>query len=434
MINWSRYNTLFKSKRNGWLLYNSASNSFAQVDKGSLEFIRRIPNDPNVDFSSNPEIYFKLRQGGFLVEDGKDDDLFRILKMRRLTQAYAGNSMLLTIAPTKECNFACPYCFEKNRVPSKMSDATESSLIHFIEKHENVKNLYVTWYGGEPLLEFERMKSINKKLQLLEKKYNSMMITNGYLLNEEIISQLDDFKISLIQITVDGNKETHDSRRFLVEGGGTFDRIFENIDLLLKSCWKGKLNIRVNVDKTNYTEYMNVYKLVESKYPDKFEKQVTVYPGFVHGDEGSESGFFLDSKMKGDFLRDLAETHGVNALSVFPKIVMGGCTLTKRNSYVVGPDGELYKCWNDVGDESEVCGFIDNFTDWNMSLIAEGMIGASYLDDEKCKKCFYFPICDGGCPKVRVQNNRDGHKRDTCSYFKRNLKELLEIHYEQKTN
>jgi len=59
-------------------------------------------------------------------------------------------------------------------------------------------------------------------------------------------------------------------------------------------------------------------------------------------------------------------------------------------------------------------------------------VGASWLDDDVCKSCFFFPICDGGCPKTRMLNNRDNGKRDTCSYFKTHVRDFLEIHYEQK--
>ena len=62
------------------------------------------------------------------------------------------------------------------------------------------------------------------------------------------------------------------------------------------------------------------------------------------------------------------------------------------------------------------------------------MVGSSYLNSEECKRCYFFPICDGGCPRVRLMNQRDGNKRDHCSFYKSHLRELLELHYEQKRN
>ena len=45
-MKWSRYNLLFESERNGWLLYNSASNSFLQVSEEAAAVIRKIEEDP----------------------------------------------------------------------------------------------------------------------------------------------------------------------------------------------------------------------------------------------------------------------------------------------------------------------------------------------------------------------------------------------------
>ena len=60
------------------------------------------------------------------------------------------------------------------------------------------------------------------------------------------------------------------------------------------------------------------------------------------------------------------------------------------------------------------------------------MVEASYLDDPECKQCLYFPICNGGCHRVRLKNLHSENKHSTCTYFKGNLEQLLELYYEQK--
>lgn len=430
----SRYNLLFRSQRNGWLLYNSASNAFLKLTQEAASMVKKVQENPDgMDYENMPDLYFHLRNGGFLVDDTRDDDFYRILKMRRLTANYAGHTMMLTIAPTRACNFACPYCFEQNRTASLMSKETQEQLVQFIEKHTKVDSLAITWYGGEPLLYFDIVKSIHDKIDRLGKRYHSSLVTNGYLLTEEIIRQLEPMQIRHIQITLDGTKETHDSRRHLIGGGGTFDVILANMDRLLASDWHGVLRIRVNVDPTNHAEFASVYRFIQERYPQEFGKRVTVYPGFVHSEAANpDTACFFDSYKKGKFLAELFRDHGINALSAFPHMTMGGCTMTKRNAYVVGPEGELYKCWDDVGRKEFEIGRIGSFLEWNMPLVAEGMIGASFLEDEVCRECFFFPICDGGCPKMRMLNRRDGGNRDTCSYFKEHLQTLLELHYENK--
>jgi len=431
-VQWSRFNLMFESKNNGWLLYNSASNSFVQMDDSTAEFVKQVKETPNMDFLNNQNLYFNLINGGFLVDDGKDEDFMRTLKMKRTAKRYDNCKLKLTIAPTRECNFDCPYCFEDERLKIKMTDETEENLVHFIEKHKKVNDVTVTWYGGEPLLEFERMKSLSKKIDALGKKYRACIISNGYCMNKEVIAAINELKIQWVQITIDGLYENHDKRRYLIEGGSTFDVILENIGNLLQSDWMGQIYVRVNIDSTNCNEFADIYNFFKNKYSNEFLKHIFVYPGFVCAYHKQDSNCYFNSHDQGRFLAELARDYGIVALPIFPRIEIDGCDMAKMNAYVVGPEGEVYKCWEDMGRANKVIGNINSMDNWNTSLVAEGMIGASYLEDKVCEKCYLFPICDGGCSNIRMLNNHDNGKRDYCTYFKSHAQELLEIHYEQK--
>ncbi|MCR5289635.1 MAG: radical SAM protein [Treponema sp.] len=432
-MKWSRYNRLFKSKRNGWLLYNAAAGSFLQLSDQAAEAVLCIKQNPDAyDFSEQPQLYLTLRHLGCIVEDSQDDDFYNILKMRRLTAAYAATSLLLTVAITRNCNFACSYCYESNRTGKPMSHETAQKLLDFIAMHKKMDKLNIIWYGGEPLLGIERIRELDAKFKEANYDYTAMLVTNGSLFDDSIISDLNMLHIDRIQITLDGCKETHDSRRFQVDGKGTFDRILENLNKIMNSDYKGIVQIRVNVDMRNKADYIDVYRLIKEQYTDTYGKRIFVYPGFVKGDGHPDASCFFDSSLTGKFVADIAREEGVEAMSLFPHMASYGCTLTRHNAYVVGPDGELYKCWDDIGLPEMVIGHIDDFTNWNMSLYARGMVGASYLESEECKNCFYFPVCDGGCHKIRLRNLMDKGNRDCCSYFRDHLEELLELHFEQK--
>lgn len=431
-MKWSRYNILFESKRNGWLLFNSVSRAFLTIEDNQLTTIQSIMENPEgYHYSDVPMLYIQLRSLGFLVEDTQDDDFYNITKMRTLSNLYASNQLTLTIAITRACNFDCHYCFEGNRSGKPMSEEVERNLLNFIE-HFHTNSLSIIWYGGEPLLAFDRILSINEKLQTLGKPYNASMITNGYLLTEEKIARLNDLHIGYLQITLDGEEHTHDSRRYLKNGQPTYQTILENIDKVIQSDFKGTLHVRVNVDSRNEEEFASVYKLMQQRYPKDFGRRITVYPGFVKGDDHPDVSCFFDADEQGAFAARMFQNHGIIPLNLFPQKPHIGCTLTKRNSYVVGPDGELYKCWDDVGLPEKIVGSIDRFDNWNMPLLAEGMVAGSYLDSPECKECFYFPICNGGCHRIRVKNLHAAIQHSPCSYFKGNLETLLELHYERK--
>lgn len=432
-MKWSRYSHLFASKRNGWLLYNSASNAFLQLPDDTAAAIQKIRDDvDSFDFSAAPQLYLVLRSSGFIIEEGKDDAFYNILKMHRLTANYAVNTLMLTIAVTRNCNFDCSYCYEGNRTGKPMSETVAENVLKFAEQHHRMENLMITWYGGEPLLAIDRIRTMTKKFMALDKKYTAMLVTNGYLLTQAVIDDLNDLHIQWIQITLDGNEMTHDSRRYLKNRGKTFQTILANLKLLMASDYKGIVSIRVNVDTRNENEFIEVYKLIRRMFPQQYGKNISVYPGFVKGDEHPDRSCFYDSADMGNFLARMAETYGIQPLQLYPSHPSVGCTLTRRNAYVVGPDGELYKCWDDVGIKELEIGRVDDLSQWNMGLVAEGMVAASYLDAAECRECFYFPVCNGGCHKVRMKNLHDDHQRDCCSYFKHNLDDLLELYYEQK--
>lgn len=72
-------------------------------------------------------------------------------------------------------------------------------------------------------------------MQALNLDYQADMITNGYLLTEKVVAMLPSLSISSLQITINGMKAVHDSRRCLKLGAPTFDRILQNIDNLKKN-------------------------------------------------------------------------------------------------------------------------------------------------------------------------------------------------------
>ena len=61
-MKWSRYNLLFESERHGWLLYNSASNSFLQVSEEAAAVLRKMEQErttPKVGRNSMKRLTYK---------------------------------------------------------------------------------------------------------------------------------------------------------------------------------------------------------------------------------------------------------------------------------------------------------------------------------------------------------------------------------------
>ena len=110
---------------------------------------------------------------------------------------------------------------------------------------------------------------------------------------------------------------------------------------------------------------------------------------------------------------------------------MGGCCATTLNAYVVDAKGLLYKCWVDIDKPERAIGNLADMKIGNSALLASYLVGYSMYDDPRCQKCFFLPICDGGCA-YRRRANSEGKNMELCTTMKNDLDRNLETHYEMK--
>lgn len=442
MIKWSKYNIIFNSKKNKHLLYNSLTNSFIEFSESDFNKILEIKNNliKNKQIKSN-KVIEQLLENKILTNDNDD---FLLVKQIILNHRFDPSSLDLTIAPTQDCNFNCSYCYEGNRPSIYMDDKTEAKLIEFIESFNKVNTINITWYGGEPLLDFDRMISITNKVKKLNKHFYSDIVTNGYLMNADVISNLENLNIKSIQITIDGNKSTHDKQRPLKNGDGTFETIIKNIDTLMQHSISNEIEllIRVNIDKNNQEEYVDLNNYFLEKYP---KKNISLYPGIIRENNGfkfqnfsnsggckSTSDYFIKADEKAETFINLYNKYNVKMLPLYPKNMMYACTARKQNSFLIDPKGNIFKCWEDMGDDSRIISNIHSLEKVNNDLLNRYLYAADPLDDEKCKNCSFLPICGGGCPVARLRHEYFNEKNDFCVHFKNHIKEFLEIYYEIK--
>lgn len=157
-----------------------------------------------------------------------------------------------------------------------------------------------------------------------------------------------------------------------------------------------------------------------------YAKRLHVYPGIVHamGKENPDTACLFDVDEAADFQIEQFRRYGVRNHPFYPGRKLFNCIAARRNGYVVGPEGELYKCWNDIGVAERIVGHVDPEKPWNNALLAEWLEGQNALNDPACLSCGLMPVCDGGCPALRRE------KAPHCSRYRNRLPELLEAHYD----
>lgn len=419
-MEWSKYNYLYYSKTaNSYLLYSSLSNAFIQLSKEGAEFVNDIIKDPESHDEDNDLIQV-LKDKRFLVSSNRTEA--NKIIFQTLISRYNSKSLSLTIAPTQTCNFNCPYCYEANKTGGKMTTDVQKRLIQVIKDNKELKSIGVTWYGGEPTLAIPTIKRLSKELMKCVPNYSAYMITNGYLL-DKIVDDLESLKIYGIQITLDGTKETHDKTRCLKNGEPSFERILENLDIIASKNYNVDVSIRMNISKDNGEGYVKLHKLIQSRYRGK---RIRLYPAFVVDYTGCNSLCYVDNKSQGEFLKNLYYKHNIITSPLYPTRTNKGCMAQTMNAFVVGPDGELYKCWHHLGDKNKSVGNIMSpEIIQNHEVLANSMVDNDVIFDEKCIDCVLFPSCYGGC-----KDNKGIHA-EYCIPAKSSLNDYLDIKYLQ---
>jgi len=430
-MKWSKYNHLFKSPKFGYLLYNSETNSFAKLDEELFSALKDISQDNNKIKDIDTDILESLLQGKILIKKEIQNDFLYEKRFNYNLNTFNPEHLGLAIAPTTHCNFNCPYCYEEDRRPDYIDEETIDNLVEYIKKHEHVKSLSITWYGGEPLLAFKKIKQILERIAKLDITLNRHdVVTNGYLLDKEKAIYFQENNVTNMQITIDGDKKYHDNRRVLTSGAPTYDKIIENIDTFFKYNTSTHISIRMNLDDSNKDSFYPIYKELLERWKGK---RIGIYPAFIkdYTENCSTHCSVVDREKRVNFYTDLYKKHNAE-INFFPEHHIGGCGATNANYYVIGPKGEMYKCWNDIGIKERIIGYVNSDEVVNYNILTRYISGPTMFDDQECLDCKLFPVCDGGCNWLRQKNVFEGAKHDLCTNRKGNLNQFLELHYEQQ--
>lgn len=417
----SKYNFFydFPEQDEKKLAYNALTNSLALMD---YEHYTQYNNFVSDNIAIDDEKFVDdLKMGGYIIEDEMDE--LKLLELQLFQNRFNRSVLGLTIAVTADCNFRCTYCYEKNSIENtKMNQDVQDNIIQLIKDQANgLKVLAVTWYGGEPLLMINVIRDLSERIQkICEERqitYFAYMVTNGYLLTREIALDLKDkLNIQGMQITLDGPEDIHNKRRPLAGGQGTFQKILnnlkENIDVL------PSVSIRINTDIDNQDRISEVFQVLKD---NDLADKVNVYLGHVEAlNDGYVTCKCLTPEGFSQAYYDFMKENKLDIKKLYPKRFTNYCGADALNSFVVGADGNLYKCWNDIGIQEKLIGklpmegTVDNFKLYSDYLLYDP------TKDERCTECKLLPVCMGGCPNRRLLGV------ENCNHTKYVLEEYLQ--------
>lgn len=355
-----------------------------------------------------------LSDGGHILGANVDE----LALVRFVYDATRGNktALSLTVAPTMACNFACGYCYQGlNKPTKKMAPDVQDAILTFVKAKKDLKSLSICWYGGEPLMGKEAIYKLSDSLIAYCDKnkiaFGASMVSNAYFLTAEVAAQLYSRRVTSVQITIDGDKETHDQMRPLTSGHGTFDRILENVAAVLDATPLA-INVRVNVGQRNIEK---VHSMLDLLAANNFAKRGRFSVYFAPIEASTlESGSAFDEKMvRADFnkavldLEARARTLGLAATITPPTGFLGMCVAASSNGYVIAGNGDVHKCWETAHDPSKRTGSIFEPDQLNDSVNASLWQQWSPFDNATCSSCKILPMCGGFCGQRFIYGGPD---------------------------
>jgi len=401
----SRYNILTQVHGDQrWLLVNLLS---GQADVLTAELGQRLSRGEAPD----PDA---LAAKGYLVDPEEEQ--------RRYRQAYldfldrrATDEVQLFYVPSYACNFGCAYCFQDDYAPGQGAapDQVLEAFFSYVDDTFADRKKYITVFGGEPLLDTPRTRRTVE--QLVEgataRGLELAFVTNGYTL-VEYLPLLAQGRIREIQVTLDGTREVHDTRRALKGGGPTFDRIVAGIDACLAAGLT--VNLRTVLDKENLESFGHLAHFA-------IERGWTANPRFktqigrnyeLHHCQTDQLRLYTRLSLYEDLFRLIERDPAVlafyrPAFSVarflfeqgkLPAPLFDGCPATKTE-WAFDATGRIYPCTANVGKAGEAIGTFFPLRRLDAARV-EAWQARDVVNIDACSTCNNQLACGGGCGAV----------------------------------
>lgn len=432
----SFYNFIQEDETGGQIIYNTKTGAIDLIEPESVNIVNNILNGVDCGDSSQ-ELISMMHEQGYLV-DSQKDELKDIIEWNKNAN-NAENIAYLTILPTETCNFACPYCFIYKFRDHHMLPETYNAIFKYCEnffelnKSKEYALLEISWFGGEPTLMAENIIEFMKKLMELSKNYlncvvNSIIITNGYLMDYNLFQRLLDVNIRRFQVTLDGDAENHDKLRVLKDKSPTFDKIYNNMVQIKKKVSPEenfKFTIRGNFLQSSIKNCENLMNLFVRDFADDQRFDIYFRPVYnFETDRDSINDLEKDLCIGDESVRmqnklsfiSMGKTNNQNRLekisNPLPQPTHSWCTSICKNAHIIGYDGTIFSCDTMIVDRDKAVGELlkdgsirmnEQAEIWKKNFFESRDRIGDLLDE--CLNCKFLPICVGGCNRSRLMNH-----------------------------
>ncbi|WBW50650.1 thioether cross-link-forming SCIFF peptide maturase [Peptoniphilus equinus] len=387
--------------------------------------------------SDNPKASFQAVREGLKGDDPDkvqetleeiealiDQDVLFSEDMNIQTPAYNPQNIVkaLCLHVAHDCNLRCRYCFASqgdfHGERLLMDEATGKKALDFLlENSGNRKHLEVDFFGGEPLMNFDLVKTLvaygREREKIYGKEFRFTITTNGLLLDDDKIDFINEH-MSNVVLSLDGRPEVNDSMRPTISGDGSYDIIVPKFKRLIEK--RGDKDYYIRGTFTN--ENLDFAKDLKTYYDAGF-KSTSLEPvvtdesmPYAIREEHLETILKEYEKMSADYIvmrqadPDFKFFHFMIDLSGGPCVIKRTVGCGAGSEYIaVTPEGDIYPCHQFVGE-----------TDFKLGNVHEGVTNTAIRDEFKCANvftktdcptCWARYYCSGGCHANSHYANHD---------------------------
>jgi len=344
-----------------------------------------------------------------------------------------------------DCNLSCDYCFAGGGKYNTASDYMTEEVGHravdlLIANSGKRQNLELDFFGGEPLMNLDVVKSIvsyaKKQGERFNKTFAFTMTTNCLLLNSENIEYLNR-EMDNVVLSIDGRKCTHNRVRHSLNGKDVYGVVLDNAQKM-KTARNGKrYYVRGTFTSENLDFASDVLHLADLGF-DQISVEPVVLP---EGHRLALTESHLEKicaeydKLACAYIdRQRSLKNRFNFFHFMIDLEHGPC-LNKRltgcgagTEYLaVTPTGGLYPCHRFAGKEEYKIGdvFEGKFNDKIRAEFAKNTV----LTKKHCEACFAKYYCGGGCVanSIEMCGGMDGQYKIGCDMTKKRMELSLAI-------
>lgn len=316
----------------------------------------------------------------------------------------------ITLALTEQCNFRCKYCAYMSKYNTKSHSLSNmdstiafKSIDMLVDCSSNSSNIFVDFYGGEPLLQIDL---IHDCVKYCKTKYpfripNFQITTNGLLLTNKVIDFLIDNNF-YINLSLDGPRCIQDKYRIGVDGLPTFDRVFKNIITLYNRNPRFfKTHVIFNSVITPTTGTLEQFDFLDNLCKlDVFLIEATItdyFSSLISNETKTLDDRFVHIKkhpiFKKSSLKNMQKYHNMlsNPSSQIRILPGGFCVPGSRKNFIT-VDGKIVVC-EKVDERNSIYQIGDVFNGIDMNKLKQ-LIDVTLNRLQKCKSCWAARFCN----------------------------------------